>query len=94
MKQGLLKKAMVIGACIGGGVALFNPQVRTEMYTYMVNAKRKTNYWVKHPAETAMTCQAKLDTLTQSTIQALELTINTVAQFEVLIHEIERKLAG
>ncbi|HLR70425.1 MAG TPA: YtxH domain-containing protein [Pseudogracilibacillus sp.] len=86
-----LLSGMMIGAIIGGAVALLNEDARKYAQTKVTSVKGKTSYLIKHPAEAVRTSRMKIDHLNDHLVNSFENTVNALEQVEQTLDRLVQK---
>ncbi|ASK61083.1 hypothetical protein CFK37_02155 [Virgibacillus phasianinus] len=91
MRNNKLLFGMMIGGLIGGLVTLFDRETRSRTKVQFLNAKRKTNYYVKNPSEAVSTARIACNKFNESFNSSADNAINALEQVEQTIEKITSK---
>jgi len=86
-----LLSGMMIGAIVGGAVALLNKDARKYAQAKVISAKEKTSYVFKHPAEAVRASRMKIDYLNDHLINSFENAVNALEQVEQTLDRLVQK---
>lgn len=91
MKNNKLVFGIIIGALVGGLTALFDRETRNTTKLQCMNAKKKTNYYVKHPSEAVQNARIACNQFNESFNTGADNAINALEQVEQTIDKLTNK---
>lgn len=93
LKNTLLCKGILIGACVGGALTLLNQNTRNKAIANVKCTTSKAHYYLKHPAKALADCDQRFETVTHMVNNSIEFTVTLVDGFQTVIKEIEQRIA-
>jgi hypothetical protein len=92
LKKTLLCKGILIGACVGGALTLFDQNTRNQTVATVKCTTSKTRYYLKHPAKALENCDQHFETVTNLVNNSKEFTVTLVDGFQAIIKEVEQRI--
>jgi len=86
-----LVSGIVVGAIVGGVVALFNKEARHYAKDKMASVKGQTCYIIKHPSDAVRSARIALDEFNETVTSGAENTINALEQVEQTLDKVIKK---
>lgn len=91
MQNNKMVMGVLIGALVGGLVALFDKETRTTTKSQCKNAKDKTNYYVKHPSEAIRNARVACNQFNDKFNSSADSAISALEQVETTIDRLTNK---
>lgn len=86
-----LCRGIIIGAIVGGIVALFDKDARDYAKQTAQDTSSKTKYFLKNPSEAIHNVRVTVDQLNQDFVKGVENTVNALEQVENTIDKFTKK---
>ncbi|WP_404451430.1 YtxH domain-containing protein [Virgibacillus necropolis] len=91
MQNNKLVFGIIIGALIGGLSTLFDQETRSRTKVQYLSAKRKTNYYMKHPSEAVQNARVACNQFNETFNTSADNAINALEQVEQTIDKVTNR---
>lgn len=91
MGKNKLCRGIMIGAIVGGIVALFDKDARDYAKGKMTDTSTKTKYFLNHPSEAIHNVRMTVDQLNRDLAKGVESTVNALEQVETTLDKVVKK---
>ena len=91
MGKNKLIRGILIGAVVGGVVALFDKDARAYAKKKAVDTSTTTKYFLKNPSEAIHNVRMTVDRLNRDLTKGVESTVNALEQVEETLEKLTKK---